>query len=39
MKKIPCISLLFHENKFVSDFRETAKTFNSFFSKSMLDDK
>ena len=30
-KKIPCIPPLFHENKFVTDFREKAELFNHFF--------
>ena len=32
-KKIPLIPPLFHENKFVTNFLEKAKLFNSFFSK------
>ena len=30
-KKIPCIPPLFHENKFITDFREKAELFNHFF--------
>ena len=30
-KKIPCIPPLFHENKFITDFKETAELFNHFF--------
>ena len=30
-KKIPCIPPLFHENKFVTDFKEKAELFNHFF--------
>ena len=32
-KKIPLIPLLFHENKFVTDFKEKAELFNAFFAK------
>ena len=32
-KKVPCIPSLFHENKPVTDFREKAEIFNSYFSK------
>ena len=32
-KKIPCIPSLFHENKLVTDFREKAEIFNSYFAK------
>ena len=32
-KKIPRIPSLFHENKLVTDFREKAEIFNSFFAK------
>ena len=31
--KIPVIPLLFHNNKFVTDFKEKAELFNSFFTK------
>ena len=31
--KIPLIPPLFHENKFVTDFKEKAKLFNTFFAK------
>ena len=30
-KKISCIPSLFHENKFITDFRENAELFNHFF--------
>ena len=30
-KKIPCIPALFHENKFITDFKEKAELFNPFF--------
>ena len=30
-KKIPCIPPLFHENKFIADFKEKAELFNHFF--------
>ena len=29
-KKIPCIPPLFHENKFMTDFKEKAELFNHF---------
>ena len=32
-KKIPLIPTLFHENKFMTDFKEKAELFNAFFSK------
>ena len=32
-KKLPCILSLFHENKLVTDFREKAEIFNSYFAK------
>ena len=32
-KRIPCIPPLFHDNKFVTDFKKKAELFNSFFSK------
>ena len=31
--KIPCIPPLFQDNKFITDFKEKSKTFNSFFAK------
>ena len=31
-KKIPLIPSLFHENRFITDFKEKAELFNSFFS-------
>ena len=31
-KKIPLITPLFHENKFVTDFKEKAELFNSHFA-------
>ena len=30
-KKIPCTTLLFHENKFITDFKEKAELFNQLF--------
>ena len=33
LKKIPCIPSLFHENKFVTGFREKAEFFYSFITK------
>ena len=35
-KKIPLIPPLFHEKRFVTDFKERAELFNSFFCKTML---
>ena len=32
-KKIPCISPILHQNRFVTNFKEKAKLFNSFFAK------
>ena len=32
-KKIPCIPPIFHENRFVTNLKEEAKLFNSFFAK------
>ena len=32
-KKIPCIPPIFHENRFVTNFKEKAELFNSFFAK------
>ena len=32
-RKIPVIPTLFHSNKFVTDFKEKAELFNSFFAK------
>ena len=32
-KRLPCIPSLFHENKFVTDFREKVEIFNYFFAK------
>ena len=32
-KKIPLIPPLFHENRFITDFKEKAERFNSFFAK------
>ena len=39
--KIPNILPLFHENKFVTDFKENAELFNAFFAKqcSLIDTK
>ena len=35
-KKIPCISPIFHDNKYVTDFSKKADLFNSFFCKTVL---
>ena len=32
-KKIPCIPPIFHENRFVTNFKEKAELFHSFFAK------
>ena len=32
-KKIPCISPLFHQDKYVTDFKKKAELFNFLFSK------
>ena len=32
-EKIPLISPLFHENRFITDFKEKAELFNSFLAK------
>ena len=32
-KKIPCIPPLFHQNKYVTDFKKKAELFNCFFAK------
>ena len=32
-KKVPLIPPLFHENRFITDFKEKAELFNSFFAK------
>ena len=31
-KNIPCILPLFHENKFITNFKEKAQLFNTFFA-------
>ena len=32
-KKIPCIPPLFHNNKFISNFRDKGELFNNFFAQ------
>ena len=32
-KKIPCIPPLFHNNKFISNFKDKAEVFNNFFAQ------
>ena len=32
-KKIPCIPLLLHDNKFITNFKEKVEIFNNFFAK------
>ena len=38
-RKIPCIPPFFHNNKFITDFKEKSKIFKSFFAKqcSLID--
>ena len=31
-KKVPCIPSIFHQNRFITDFREKAELFNSSFA-------
>ena len=31
-RKVPSIPPIFHDNKFITDFREKAELFNSFFA-------
>ena len=33
-RKVPIITPLFNNNKFVTDFQEKANVFNSFFTKN-----
>ena len=35
-KKTPIIPPLFHENRFVKDFKKKAELFNSFFAKQCI---
>ena len=32
-KKIPCIPPMYHNNNYITDFKEKAQTFNDFFAK------
>ena len=34
--KIPCIPPLFHQNKYVTDFKKKAELFNCFFAKQCV---
>ena len=38
-RKIPCIPPIFHDNKFITDFKEKSEIFDSFFAKqcSLID--
>ena len=38
-QKIPLIPPLFHENKFVTDFKEKAELFNSHFCNTLFFNK
>ena len=31
-KKVPCIPPIFHNNKYVTEFKENSEIFNSFFA-------
>ena len=31
-KNFPCIPSIFHENRFITDFREKTELYNSFFA-------
>ena len=35
-KKVPCISTMFHDNIFATDFSKKSDLFNSFFCKTVL---
>ena len=35
-RKIACIPSSFHDNKFITDFKEKAKLFDSFFSEAVF---
>ena len=35
-KRIPCIPPLYHNDKYVLDFKEKSKTFNSYFAQQYL---
>ena len=32
VKKVPCVPPIFHENRFITDFRKTTELHNSFFA-------
>ena len=32
-KKIPCIPPIFHNNKYIADFKEKSEIFNTFFAE------
>ena len=38
-KKIPCIPLLLHDNKFITNFKEKVEIFNNFFAKQCSPNK
>ena len=33
--KVPCIPFIFHENKLITDFRDKAELFSSFFANQL----
>ena len=35
-KKIPCIPPIYHNNNYITDFKEKAQIFNDFFAKQCL---
>ena len=35
-KKVPCIPPLFHENKFITNFKDKAELFNTFFANQCI---
>ena len=39
-KKVPCIPLMFHQDSFITDFKQKAELFNSFFANqcSLIND-
>ena len=33
LKKIPCMPPIYHDNNYITDFKEKAQIFNNFFTK------